>query len=296
MRRIKLMALMLILGNASAEDIVHVKNGRALGGQILELNETRLRIRVPLAGGAGSSTRTIPMEQVRMIDFDPVEGELELLAGGEDAPRNELSKLWEDERVYLGLPNSNAGDIGMQLAGIFLATIDRENHVKARNLYELIEQQDWNAKRKALAKRGRLQALVKLGAGEEVIAEAKIIAADDDDPELLLDAKHVITLADFERFSKLVGDNPKWMEDDGVREQIEENYHALIDRFLEPFLFYGTEAVAASRGLWHAAKTYELVGQETRALECLSDLEKLYSHMGGEYPLAELREKLSIEK
>ena len=296
MRRIRLMVLILVLGNASAEDIVHVKSGGALHGKILELNEVRLRIRVPLAGGAGSSTRTMPMKLVRMIDFDPVEGELKLIDAGKKAPRNELSRLWERERVYLGLPNSNAGGIGIQLAGICLATSDRDNHVKARNLYEVIEQEDWNAKRRALAKRGRLKALVKLGAAEEVLAEAKRIASDDDDPGLLLDAKHVITLADFERFSKLIGDNPKWIEDEGVREKVEENYHTLVDRFLEPFLFYGTESVAAARGLWYAAKTYELIGQESRALECLSDLEKLYPHMGSEYPLAELRVKLSIEK
>jgi hypothetical protein len=80
MRSIRLMVLMLTIGNTSAEDIVHVKSGGALHGKILELNEVRLRIRVPLAGGAGSSTRTIPMKLVRMIDFDPVEGELALLA------------------------------------------------------------------------------------------------------------------------------------------------------------------------------------------------------------------------
>ncbi len=296
MRSIRLMVLMLTIGNTSAEDIVHVKSGGALHGKILELNEVRLRIRVPLAGGAGSSTRTIPMKLVRMIDFDPVEGELALLAEGEKAPRKELSKLWDLERVYLGLPNSNAGEIGIQLAEIFLATADRDKHVKARTLYALIEQEDWNMKRRALAKRGRLKALVRLGAAEEVIAEAKRIAADDDDPGLLLDAKHVITLNDFERFSKLVGDNPRWIEDEGIREKVEEDYNTLIDRFLEPFLFYGTESVAAARGLWHAAKTYELIGKGARALECLNDLEKLYPHMGSEYPLAELRGELSTEK
>ena len=296
MREIWLMALMLSMGNVLAEDIVHVKGSGALRGRILEIDEVRLRIRVPLAGGAGNSTRVIPMERVRMIDFDPLEGELKLLEDGARAPRGELSKLWDRERAYLGLANSNAGDIGLQLADICLATGERDNHDEARRLYSIIEQGDWNAKRKALAKRGRLQALVKRGAVEEVMAEAKRIAADDDDPGLLLDAKHVLALADFESFSKLVGDNPKWIEDEGIRERVENEYNMLIDRFLLPFLFHGTESVAAARGLWHAAKTYDLIGQKARALECLTDLEKLYPHMKSEYPLAEIRGKLSTEK
>lgn len=296
MRSIRLIAVFLTIGNTWGQDIVHIQRGGALHGKILELNEVQLRIRIPLAGGAGSSTRILPMKQVRMIDFGPIEGELQLLAAGEKAPRGELADLWNRERGYLGLPNSNAGDIGIQLAGIFLAAGDRIDHVKARNLYAIIEKGDWNLKRRSLAKRGRLNALVKLGDAEEVIAEAKIIAAEDDDPGLLLDARHVITLAEFDRFSGLVANNPKWIDDDVIRGEVEERYNKLIDRFLEPFLFYGTESVAAVRGLWHAAKTYELIGQESRAVECLTDIEKLYPQASSEYPLAAMLRKLSTEK
>ncbi|MFP6874531.1 MAG: hypothetical protein VCA55_13605 [Verrucomicrobiales bacterium] len=296
MRSIRLIAVFLTIGNTWGQDIVHIQRGGALHGKILELNEIQLRIRIPLAGGAGSSTRTLAMEQVRMIDFGPIEGELQLLAAGEKAPREELADLWDRERGYLGLPNSNAGDIGIQLAGIFLAAGDRIDHVKARNLYAIIEKEDWHLKRRSLAKRGRLNALVKLGDAEEVIAEAKIIAAEDDDPGLLLDARHVITLAEFDRFSGLVANNPKWIDDDVIRGEVEERYNKLIDRFLEPFLFYGTESVAAARGLWHAAKTYELIGQESRAVECLTDIEKLYPQASSEYPLAAMLGKLSTEK
>jgi hypothetical protein len=296
MRSIRLMAVFLTIWNVCGQDIVHIKHGGALHGKILELNKVQLRIRISLAGGAGSSTRLLQMKQVRMIDFGPVEGELQLIAAGEKAPREELANLWNSERGYLGLPNSNAGDIGLQLAGIFLATSERIDHVKARALYAIIEKQDWNLKRRALAKRGRLNALIKLGTAEEVIAEARIIAAEDDDPGLLLDARHVIALAEFDRFSKLVANNPKWIDDDTIRDQVEERYNKLIDHFLEPFLFYGTESAAAARGLWHAAKTYELIGQEARAVECLTDIEKLYARVSSEYPLAAMLEKLSTEQ
>jgi hypothetical protein len=98
------LAFVLCGGNLSAKDIVHFESGPALHGQILELDAVRLRIRVPLAGGAGNSTRVIPMGRVRMIDFDPAQDELKLLADGVNAPRNALEELWERKQVYLGLP------------------------------------------------------------------------------------------------------------------------------------------------------------------------------------------------
>ncbi|MED5585565.1 MAG: hypothetical protein VYB61_04360 [Verrucomicrobiota bacterium] len=291
-----ILVFVLCAGSLSAKDIVHFQSGPALHGEILELDAVRLRIRVPLAGGAGNSMRVIPMERVRMIDFDPAQDELKLLADGVNAPRNALKELWESKQTYLGLPNSNAGQIGIQLAGIYLAGNSSDDHSKAGSLYEIIEQGDWNKKRKSLAKRGRLQALVKLGKAEDVIEEATRMAAEHDDPGLLLDARHVLALSDYEKLSRMVEENPKWIEDETVRGEIEEKYHALVDGFLEPFLFYGTETVAASRGLWHAAKTYQLTGKVARALECLGDLEKLYPGMGDTYPMDELRKELSIKK
>lgn len=296
MRSLRWIAVFLTIGNVCGQDIVHIKQGGALRGKILELNKVQLRIRIPLAGGAGSSTRLLQMEQVRMIDFGPAKGELQLIAAGQKAPREQLANLWNSQRGYLGLPNSNAGGIGLQLAGIFLATSERIDHVKARNLYGIIEKQDWELKRRALAKRGRLNALIKLGIAEEVIAEARIIAAEDNDPGLLLDARHVIALAEFDGFSKLIADNPKWIDDDTIRGEIEDRYNKLIDHFLEPFLFYGTESVAAARGLWYAAKTYELIGQEERVVECLTDIKKLYPQVSSEYPLAAMIKKLSTQK
>ena len=283
-------------GNLTAKDIVHFKSGPALHGRILERDTLRLRIRVSLAGGAGSSIRVIPMERVRMIDFEPAQGEPELLAAGVNAPRGALVKLWESKRDQLGLPNSNAGEIGIQLAGIYMVGDSRNDHLKAGSLYAIIEKNDWDRKRKARAKRGRLQALVKIGEVERVMDEARRIAAEDDDPGLLLEARHVLALSDYEQFFRSVEDHPKWKEDETVRAEIEENYHALVDSFLEPFLFYGTETAAASRGLWYAAKTYHLAGKEKRALECLSDLEKLYPRMLDQYSVEELRKQLSTKK
>ena len=261
---------------AHAQDVVHLNPRGALKGQILEIDEVKLRLKVSLAGGAGSSIRVLPMERVKLIDFAPLPGEEALLAAGLDAPKEDLTGLWARERQHLARPNSNAGEIGLLLGEVLLATGDPTDAANARNLYTIVEGGDWDVKRCALAKRGRLKALVRLGAAAEVMAEAKKYAEEGDDPELLLDARHVLATADLEQLRELVSENPKWREDDLISPQIETLYHGLLDRFLQPFLFYGTEESAAARGLLAAAEGYSLVEQSERAAECEDDILTLY--------------------
>ncbi len=273
-----LTALALLGGSLAAqpEDVVQLVRGVALKGRIVEITDDKLRLRVSLAGGAGSTLRTISMEQVKGIDFAPMPGEVELIAAGEKASKGPLTTLWARKRPLLGQPSSNAGALGLQLGKVLLNSADPSDHANARDLYRIIETGDWDLGRRALAKRGRLHALVRVGAAAEVLAEARQIAEESDDPGLLLDAQHVLAMQRYQQLEELVEDNPKWFEDERLGPQVEALYHDLLDRFLYPFLFYGTESAAATRGLWQAAATYRLIGQPVRAEECYADLEKLY--------------------
>ncbi len=277
----------------AAQDVVRLVRGGALSGEIVEVDDAGLRLRISLAGGAGSSVRVIPAAQIKAIDFAPLPGEAELLTAGEEAPKDELTALWAKKRKHLALPNSNAGEVGLQLGEVLLNSPDPKDHANARNLYSIIEGGDWEPKRRALARRGRLNAQVRLGAAVDVIAEARQIADESDDPEILLEAKHVLAIAEYRKLDALIGENPKWRQDDLVRPEVEALYHDLLDRFLHPFLFYGTEAAAAARGLWYAGETYRLIGEGARALECYTDLEKLYPAAAEHYGIAAARRKIS---
>lgn len=261
---------------ATEEDLVQLVQGALLHGRIVEIDDEKLRLRVSLAGGAGSTVRSISMARVKAIDFAPLPGEVEILAAGESASKGELTKLWARKRVLLGRPNSNSGAIGLLLGEVLSNSAEAVDHGNARNLYSIIEAGDWNLDRRALAKRQRLGVMVLLGAASEVLAEARQIAEESDDPGLLLDAKHVLAMDVYRELEQLVEDNPKWDEDDRIGPQVEAIYQDLLDQFLYPFLFYGTESEAAARGLWGAAQTYRLIRQPERARECYSDLERLY--------------------
>jgi hypothetical protein len=271
-----LIILLMSVPAGAGEDVVHLLQGGSVKGAIVEIDDAKLKLRVSLAGGAGSSVRTLQMARVKAIDFAPLPSEAALLAAGDSAPKQALTDLWANKRQHLGRPNSNAGQVGMLLGEVLMDSVETADHANARNLYSIIESGDWDAARRAAAKRGRLNALVRLGAAVDVLAEAKEIADQSDDPELLLDAKHALAMAEYRKLARLVDDNPKWAEDDRVGPKVEALYHDLLDRFLYPFLFYGTESEAAARGLWNAGETYRLIEQPERAKECYSDLKKLY--------------------
>jgi hypothetical protein len=282
--------------SAEADDVIHLKPAGSVRGNITSIDETMIRVRVTIAG-AGSSVQSIPMARVKLIDFGPITGETELLSDGDaTAAKEELTELWAQKRPFLGYPRSNAGEVGLLLGRALLASNNPTDHGNARNLYTIIERGDWDTKRRAEAKRGRLEALVKTGAAGEVLAEAKTIAEEGGDPKLLLAAEYVLATSDLERLRELVAENPKWREDDHVRPELESLYHDLLDRFLKPLLFYGTEQEAATDGLLAAGEVYFLIGKPDRARECFEDIGLLYPKSDARFEAEAFLKRLSPDK
>ena len=106
--------------------------------------------------------------------------------------------------------------------------------------------------------------------------EAQVIASESEDPDLLLEARHLLAMLDFDRLKALIDDNPKWEEDDTVKHEIRALYDSTVDQFLHPYLFFGTEQEAAARGLLFAARTHQLAGREAHLRDCIDDIRQLY--------------------
>ncbi len=264
----------------SRYDIVQLLPRGSVQGRVLGFEDGELKMRVIVGGGAGSADRDIPLGRVKWIDFAPLPGEAELLAAGGQAPRAALVELWSQRRPQLPYAASNAGEIGLVLGSLLLASDDPADHANARNLFTIVERDDWDEARRARAKRGRLEAMVKLGAAAEVLAEAAEIAESGDTPDLLLTAEYLLASADLAKLRTLVAENPKWREDEHIRPEVEALYHDLLDRFLKPFLFYGTEAEHATQGLLAAGEIYYLLERPEQARECFEDIRLLYPEAG----------------
>ncbi|MEM0897195.1 MAG: hypothetical protein AAGJ79_09940 [Verrucomicrobiota bacterium] len=258
-----------------AADVVHRIDEDPLEGEVLKIGGNEIIVKAPTKsrGGPGYEVVKVSLQELKFIDFQPIPGEREVLVSGS---LRELRELWDEKSNRLALPNSNAGEVGIALARKHLAAGGDVSASSAHLLYSRIEKEDWNIERRESARRGRLQALIALGRQEEAIEEAKLLEEEAEEPRIILDAKHVLVAADFEKFEQLIEENPKWREDDEVYESILSLYHSIVDRSLQPFLFFGTNEEAAPRGLLFAAKAHYLAGESDRAKESLADLRALY--------------------
>lgn len=257
---------------SQAEDIIHLKHGAPLHGDILQIADDQVKIHV--RQGNAMAVRALPDDAIDFIDFEVPEAEAKALASGDGRA---LRVVWIGKQKLLGRRESNAGQIALAYAEALLEVDSDPAKSDALELFTNVEKDDWNAKRRVLARTGRLRALLALGNAEAAMAEARAMAEETEDPALFLEARHVLATIDFQELEKQVDENPRWEEDDTVRESIRALYDGTVDRALEPYLFYGSEEAAAARGLLLAARTHRLAGREEDARSCAEDILALYA-------------------
>jgi len=257
---------------ARAEDIVHLKQGPPLHGDILQIADGGVKIHVKQ--GTAMAVRTVPDDAIDFIDFEVPEAEAKALASGDGAA---LREVWIGKQKLVGRRDSHAGQIALAYAEALLKVGSTPAKTSALDLFTRVEAEDWNPRRRAEARRGRLRAHLALGNAEAAMAEAKAMAEETEDPALFLEARHVLATLDFEKLERQIDENPRWEEDDTVRESIRALYDGTIDRALEPFLFYGSDEEPAARGLLLAARAHRLAGREDDARACVGDILALYA-------------------
>ncbi len=275
----RILVMFWLVMAARAEDVLHLKDGKVIRCEITAITDNVLSYKTTIDLGNGrtaSAEPTISPEAVDFIEFGPLPGEAEILADPEGASLDAIQKLWDEESRHLHRPRSNAGEIGLLYGIRLLAEPDDFQWRFAMAVFDRILERDWNTEHHAPAKSGRLRALIQLGRLDEAIAEARQLAKESDDPEMLIEARYAIARADFEKLKQLEADNPKWEEDDLVRPKRERLYHGVVDEFLWPYLFHGTEEALAARGLVAAAEAHRFVGNTTEARACLGDVVALY--------------------
>lgn len=278
-----LLSLLLLLfalpGFGRGQDVIHLKSGEVIRCEIVAITDNILTYKttIDLGGGRSASAQpTISPEAVAYIEFAPLPGEAELLARGKEATLDALESLWDEKSRHLHRPRSNAGEIGLRYGQRLLVEPDSFQWKFALGVFDRLLERDWNPGNRKEATKGRLRALIQLGELDQAKAEALQLAQESEDPEMLIEARLALGLADFERLRKLEEENPRWEEDETVRPERERLYHSVIDQFLWPFLFHGTEEDLAARGLVRASEVHQFGQDEASARACLEDVITLY--------------------
>ncbi len=246
-------------------------------GHVVAIDANSFKVEVILAIGGTKATVAVPRAQVSRVEFAPNGARDRLIASPVAANAAALGAEWQRWQPFLSVPKSPAPAIGIAYAAALLATGDSKQAAAALALFKTVEQDAWSAADKATAKQGRLRALVATGHAADAITEAAELAKTSEDPTVLIEAKFILAEATQAKLRKLVEDNPRWDEDRIVRPERDRLYNEALDLYLHPYLFFGSETEAASRGLWGAVQVYRFGGDDENAIEAARDLTTLYA-------------------
>ncbi|MEX2580617.1 MAG: hypothetical protein WD342_16290 [Verrucomicrobiales bacterium] len=262
----------------SANDVIHLKSGDPVHCEIEALTDNIVSFALRSSAGTagGTARRTIPAEQVDYVAFGFEPGEEAVFRRLDEADAATLDEWWGFHFGDLHRPRSRTASYGVALGGALIEEESESARRRGLELFDRVIERAWSAKDVAAAKQGRLRALIALGDLETATKEAAALAAETEDPDLLIEVKHLRARAGFARLKALEEEHPRWDEDDEVRPERNALYHRTVDRFLWPHLFHATREDAAARGLMAAADVFLFADRPDRARECFEDLARLY--------------------
>jgi len=264
-----------------AQDVLEMNTGVRRTGEILSADDKFIRLGLDIATPSGSlpltrPTVAIPRADVRSIDFanSPERDAAMRSATVEDIPV--LEGQWQKFSPWLEMPHSPAGAIGCALGNALLATKERRNADRALQLFTRIEGKSWQDSDKARAREGRLRAMTTTGRAAKAIEEAKALALETEDPEILIEANFLLAQAAEKELRAFLKENPRWEIDPAVIELRHRLHNRVLELYLQPSLFFGTDNDKAARGLWGAVGVYELCGEAHLAIETCRDILAFY--------------------
>jgi len=265
-------------------DTIFLTRGDRMAGKIVGLEGENIRVQRPLPPPPGSSATAAPVfasvviakADVDRIEFAPDEARDRKIQAANVAQLAEIELLWRRAEPWLAIRKSPAGAIGLAYGDLLLRSGDPANAAKALAIFRQIESQSWNEDDLMMAKQGRLRAMVATGNAKEAIKEATELAKLSEDPAVLVEANFILAEAADKGLRKLTEDNPRWQEDIYVIPERNRLYNDALDLYLHPYLFFGSEIDAASRGLWGACGVYQFTGELPLAVELARDLVAIY--------------------
>lgn len=279
-------AILILLASSllcHAADVLELKNGQRRPGKILSTDEKFIRLEIEIPNPSAQVpppvvSTAIPRADVQAIDFAaaPDREAVVRSSGVQDIPA--LEAYWSKFSLWLEMPRSPAGSIACALGNALLATKERRQADRALDLFTLVEEKAWQDSDKARAREGRLRAMTATGKAAQAIEEAKTLAAETEDPEILIEANYLMAQATAKELQAFLKENPRWNIDPYVIDERHRLYNSALALYLYPALFFGSENQKAARGLWGAVEVYRLSAKNAREAD-LPDSEKSQTHL-----------------
>lgn len=240
-------------------DILHLKNGTKTEGEIKSFDGQKFILSITI--GAGSAQAPYDKELVEKVELKRPPEQDALLQSQDAKSLPELTAFWEKRLIYLNVPESDTGEIGLKLIQLLLSTKKISAAKDAVPLCEKIEKEDWNTDRRNQVKALRLEAFVRMGKTEAALDEAqKLLDLSPDNVSVIIDAKFVMAQAAAANLYELEKKNPRWAEVKARRTERQAFIQQSLDGFLYAPSFYPENMNLTARGLWSAAEVADHVG------------------------------------
>ncbi|MEM0970344.1 MAG: hypothetical protein AAGJ31_13380, partial [Verrucomicrobiota bacterium] len=255
------------------------------------------RYKKQLSGGrVGSTSLFLPWEKVDHVLYTPLPGEREALEDLSSVSTDRLRDLWLQRLRLLGRPKSSAPALGLEFAKRLSLEEQESSKTRAIEIFQRLETDSWDPSLVPFATQGRLRTLLRMGRFEEAIREAKVMAEDEENAALLLEAKQILASVEFDRLQTLETENPRWHLDDEIRPKRNAHFHKAIDLYLYAYLFQGSDEIAAARGLLGAAEVYRFADDHDQARVCAEDVLRHYSNTPSRDPASQLLKTLNADE
>ena len=266
---------------AHAQDVLEMKTGSRRAGKIISFDEKFIRLELDLTAQGSSSARSVasialPRGDVLSIAFASNSQRDAAIRSASAQDIDALDGYWKEFKPWLEMSRSPSGSIACALGNALLATKERKNADRALELFTLVEEKAWQDSDKARAREGRLRAMTATGKAAKAIEEAKALAAETEDPEILIEANYLLAQAAEKELKDFLKENPRWDIDTSVIDQRHRLYNRVLELYLYPSLFFGTNNEKAARGLWGAIGIYRTSGEERLAIETSRDIHTFY--------------------
>ena len=266
---------------AHAQDVLEMKTGSRRAGKIISFDEKFIRLELDLTAQGSSSARSVasialPRGDVLSIAFVSNSQRDAAIRSASAQDIDALDGYWKEFKPWLEMSRSPSGSIACALGNALLATKERKNADRALELFTLVEEKAWQDSDKARAREGRLRAMTATGKAAKAIEEAKALAAETEDPEILIEANYLLAQAAEKELKDFLKENPRWDIDTSVIDQRHRLYNRVLELYLYPSLFFGTNNEKAARGLWGAIGIYRTSGEERLAIETSRDIHTFY--------------------
>ena len=245
-----LAAVAVVLGGAAAgrADVIHLKSGSPTEGTVLRVEGGKVRVQMMFNGTRGETA--FALDQVARIEFASKFSTDGLSAN----PTNRLQQLdaeWARRAPLLGVPESDAGDVGL-LRAQTLADLGRP--AEALKFIETVEVGDWNAARRPRGATLKIRCLAALGKLDEAMQVAETLEGEANDPGAVAFVQMAL----------------------GEVQLAKTNHWRALDHFMHPRVFSPGLAETAAEGLWKASACWVALGRTNDAVLALRDLTEDY--------------------